>query len=197
MKNKLKYLILAAVLIFILVAAGLLYDRLTAEYTPNDFAPGDTVDTGIEGNESADPDRIEAPDFTVLDADGEEVKLSDSFGKPIILNFWATWCGPCRSELPHFDKAAAEFGDEIDFLMINLTDGAQETVEGVTEFLNENGYTFPTYYDTELMAAAIYGASSIPLTVFIDTEGRLIGGYIGAMTEEMLYQCIDQFYDLD
>ena len=77
-----------------------------------------------------DPDKNTAPDFTVLDANGKRIRLSDNFGKPIVINFWATWCPPCKRELPDFDKLCKEYGDKVVFMMVNLTDGRRDTVDG-------------------------------------------------------------------
>ena len=113
-----------------------------------------------------------APDFTVYDKDGNAVKLSDFRGKPTIVNFWASWCGPCKSEMPDFQEIYAEYGSKINFLMVNLTDGMQETKESAKAFLDSTGYTFPVYYDLNQDAAATYGVYSIPATYFFDAEGH-------------------------
>ena len=101
-------------------------------------------------------------DFKVYDREGNPVSLSDMAGKPVVVNFWATWCGPCKSELPAFEKAYKTYGDKVEFMMVNLTDGQRETVPKVNEFISENEYTFPVYYDTKYSASAAYGISSIP-----------------------------------
>jgi thiol-disulfide isomerase/thioredoxin len=134
-----------------------------------------------------------------MDLDGSMVSLSDRLedGKPIVLNFWATWCGPCTSELPAFNKAAADYADEITFMMINLTDGQVETVPGVREFLTENGYSLPVYFDKKGSASGPYGASSIPLTYFITSDGMVVGGHMGSMSEETLYNYLDQLLELE
>ena len=93
-----------------------------------------------------------APDFTVINNNGDEVKLSDYIGKLVVVNFWATWCGPCASELPAFDNAYEKYKDEVEFLMVNLTDGYSETVDKVKKYVKDNGYTFPVYYDTKYSA---------------------------------------------
>lgn len=212
MKNsKIKYIVLAVLFVGLFAVAVIGYNALTKVYTPvqnaelslpSSSASGDTVTTEIESETEAEKTEAEeeevvAPDFTVLDADGNSVALADRLadGKPIVLNFWATWCGPCKSELPAFDKAAAEYADEITFMLINLTDGYQETVDGVKEFMEENGYTFPVYFDTEYSAAIPYGASSIPLTYFVTSDGIVVGGYMGAMSEETLYSYLGQLLE--
>ncbi len=206
-----KTLLTAAVIVILLVGATVAYNDLSRRYTPptdgvtlpppQETATEDTripEETEIQGEsttESAEgsetpeetaPPLEPAPDFTVQNTAGETVKLSDYIGKPVIINFWATWCGPCKSELPAFNEISAAYGESIHFLMINLTDGGTETVEKVTAFVNDNDYTFPLYFDTEAVAAATYGVYSIPLTVFVDAKGNLLGGHSGAMSEETL-----------
>ncbi len=131
-----------------------------------------------------------APDFTVRTRDGKEVRLSDYVGKPVIINFWATWSRPCKSELPAFNEAYQTYGDAVHFLMVNLTDGVQDTVEKVTAFVDNGGYTFPLLFDTESEGAMTYGAYSIPLTVFVDAKGNLLGGHRGAMSGQTLEEYI-------
>lgn len=133
-------------------------------------------DEAIETTAPAEPAATEpeqAPDFTVLDGEGNEVQLSDFFGKPIVLNFWATWCGPCKSEMPEFNEAYLEQGEAVQFLMVNLTDGTRDTVDSVKAFIEEAGYSFPVFYDTTYDAATVYGVSAIPMTLFIDADGVL------------------------
>ena len=127
-----------------------------------------------------------APDFEVLDNDGNTVRLSDFRGKPVVLNFWATWCQPCKAELPDFDRSAATYGDEVTFLMVNLTDGGRDTVSGVREFVAANGYTFPVYFDTRYSAANAYRVSSIPTTYFINAEGEIVSYKVGMVSASEL-----------
>ena len=131
------------------------------------------------------------PDFTVLNIDGESTDLSDFWGKPIVINFWATWCGPCVMELPAFNDAYSKYGDTVTFLMVNLTDGVDETVDGVKSFVESNDYTFPIYYDTSFSAALAYEVSSIPLTLFIDKDGMLVRSQLGAMSKSKLFGYIE------
>ena len=131
------------------------------------------------------------PDFTVYDAEGTAYKLSDFRGKPVILNFWASWCGPCKAEMPDIEESYKAYGDEIHFLIVNLTDGSSETVETASAYIAEQGYTFPVYYDTAMEAAYAYGISAIPATYFIDAEGGLVHQQVGMMSADVLQQGID------
>ena len=127
-----------------------------------------------------------APDFTVYDMEGNAVSLSDFRGKPVVLNFWASWCGPCRSEMPDFQKIYEEYKEDVVFLMVNLTDGSQETVETVTSFIEKSGYTFPVYVDTDLDAARAYSVNSVPRTYFINAEGKSVAKAKTAINEEVI-----------
>jgi len=132
---------------------------------------GDAEDTPPAGQ---DPERFAAPDFTVQDADGNEVKLSGMQGKPVVLNFWASWCPPCKEEMPGFNNAFGDFGDRVHFMMVCLVDGSRETVETGAAYVEGQGYGFPVYFDVTGEAMAAYGIRAIPATYFIDAEGYLV-----------------------
>ena len=143
------------------------------------------------GSDTSDSTLTLAPDFTVYDAEGNAFKLWDFRGKPVILNFWASWCGPCKSEMPDFQEVYEEYGEEIHFLMVNMTDGYQETVESASKFIADAGYTFPVYYDTASEAAYTYNVYSIPTTFFIDAEGYGVAYGSGAMDKEIIMTGIE------
>jgi thiol-disulfide isomerase/thioredoxin len=132
-----------------------------------------------------------APDFTVYDPEGNAIKLSELRGKPVVLNFWASWCPPCRSEMPEFDKMSDEVGDSVQFMMVNLTDGSQETEKTAIDYILENGFTFPTYLDLNQEAAAGYGIRGIPTSIFIDKDGYIATRMEGAIDETTLREGID------
>ncbi|MBR4749303.1 MAG: TlpA family protein disulfide reductase [Abditibacteriota bacterium] len=131
-----------------------------------------------------------APDFTVTDQKGSKVSFSSMLGKPVIVNIWATWCGPCKMELPDFQKASLKYSDRITFMMVNLTTG-DETEQTVRKFMKDNGYTFPVYYDTEQSADGAYQVTGIPTTIFIDAEGNIVSKQIGMLSGEELQEGID------
>lgn len=182
---------LVAALIALIAVAAVGYNNLSEKYSPDEFIPSDATALTDESIPAETEAKVMAPDFTVTDYSGNKVKLSDYFGKPIVINFWATWCGPCKSELPAFDKAYAQYGEEIEFLMVNLTDGVQDTEEKVRKFVSDGGYSFPVYFDTEYSAANAYGTYSIPVTVMINADGSVHDARIGAMNETTLFNLIN------
>jgi len=193
MNQKKKLFILAFVFVFLIAGASVLYRQLGESMAPDQLAvQKPIVDTQNESAEEAtEPNRTMAPDFTVYDREGNEVNLSDYHGKPIVLNFWASWCGPCQMEMPDFHEKHQQLGEDITFLMVNMTDGARETVEGASEFVAAQGYSFPVFFDTEMNAAATYGVNSLPTTYFIDADGYAIAQAMGAIDKEALQRGID------
>jgi len=191
MNKKTTLIILVLVIVLLIAGASVLYNRLGEELAPEQLAVAETSHPEETGTE---PPRIPAPDFTVYDAAGNAVKLSDYFGKPIILNFWASWCGPCKMEMPDFNKKSQELDGDVQFLMINMTDGGRETVETASGFIEEQGYTFPVFFDTTSEAAYTYGAYSLPTTFFIDAEGNAVAQATGAISGETLQRGIDMIY---
>ena len=143
----------------------------------------------VENNDSADDDLYAAPDFTVLDSDGNEVKLSDFKGKPIVLNFWATWCHYCKLEMPDFNEAYHKYPD-VQFLMVNATDGVHETISSAKKYVEDEGYDFDIFFDTEEEAIYAYQITGFPTTFFIDKNGRLIARGSGMLDLATLEQGI-------
>ena len=202
--NKKTLLILCILFAALLIGAGMLYNTLADNVQagglvtnqPETEAPTEaSTQPATEPTETTLPPETtepdySAPDFTMLDGNGSEVNLSDFLGKPIVLNFWASWCGPCKSEMPNIQAFYEKYGEEIHFLLVSVDD----SMDDAKAFIADAGYTFPVYFDTTSMGAYTYGASSIPLTYFIDANGDLVAYYMGAMSESILQQGIDMIY---
>lgn len=204
MKKNKTFILLAVLLVILIGGAGFFYNKLRSAYktdtltetsqaAENETDSEETEDsqTSSEETDSGENAAETAPDFTMTDASGEEVKLSDFFDKPVVLNFWASWCGPCKSEMPHFEDAYQKYGEDINFVIVNLTDGARETVENASDFIEEQGYTFPLYFDTNTEGAMTYGTYSIPVTYFIGADGVPVAQANGALDAATLQKGLD------
>jgi thiol-disulfide isomerase/thioredoxin len=186
-----KKLIIGLLAFVILIAgASVLYSRLSKDFTPDDIVEDESQGQVSEEGEEQEQDLQMAPDFTVYDSDGNSVKLSDYFGKPIVLNFWAYWCGPCHREMPEFNALYEELGGDVVFLMVHVD---PDTTQG-RSYVLANGYDFPVAYDEKAQAAGTYGITSFPTTFFIDAEGNVRAYYVGAMNAERLQTGIDIIY---
>lgn len=211
MNKKIKTVLYIILFAAFMVVAGLAYNYLSNRYSPEnplgiatpEQSPSQTVnEQEAQGGNTTSPgeednsDRILAPDFAAMDGEGNPVKLSDYLGTPVVLNFWASWCSPCKSEMPHFNKVSEEYEkDELVFLMVDLVDGQRETLEKGKAYIEENGFTFTVLYDTQQEGAINYGIRSIPSTLFIDKDGYIQAGAEGAIDEEILRRGIELIYE--
>ena len=138
-----------------------------------EFKPGMPIKEGVQ-----------APDFTGELIDGTSITLSELQGKPVIINFWATWCGPCVKEMPAFERLKDDFGDKIGIIAVNCGDDAGT----VKDFVEENGYTFPVVLDEEYSISMLYPTNSIPYTVVLDAEGKVTHISTGALDADTMYE---------
>ena len=198
MKNK-KLIATLCIFVGVLLVAGVLYSRMSRQLQPQGLVTATTeaatepvTEVAQEATETTQPEVHPAIDFTVKDFDGNDVKLSDYFGKPIVLNFWAYWCGPCQMEMPEFNARHEELGDDVVFLMVHAD---PDTTQGKS-LVVANGYDFPVVYDEEGQAAAAYGITAFPTTFFIDAQGNMQAYYVGAMNAELLQMGIDTIYSI-
>lgn len=174
MKNKLISLLLALIMLLALSACEKPENNRSA----------------AESQEESTPMKYQSYDFTVWDENGNTVHLSDFIGKPIVINFWATWCGYCKQEMPDFQKASEEYPDVV-FLMVNATDGETETVEKASAYIKENKYTFTVVYDKFYDAINAYSVRAFPTTYLIDREGYIVAASSGMLDYESLKKGIE------
>ena len=188
MKNSAKWIIIAVLLVGILAGSMFLYNKYGDEYL-NQSAGQQTNSATESSTEEANENS--APDFTVTDANGNNVKLSDFKGKPVVVNFWATWCYYCVKEMPDFNEAYKENPD-VQFLMVNATGANGETVDSAKAYIQQEKYEFPIFFDTQQEALRAYGVSSFPQTIFIDKDGNIVSHRIGMLTKDSLEMEIEK-----
>ena len=162
--------------------------------------PSEIVNKMMSTDKSKRPDyAIKAPDFTLRTVQGELFKLSENRGKVIMLNFWGTWCGPCRREIPDFNKLHAKYQkDGLKIVGITITSGS---AKNILEFMNDwdMEYTVLTDIDNNetQKVTSDYGRAigkpitGIPTTLIIDQEGYIVKGYIGPRSEEVFYKDLE------
>ncbi len=129
-----------------------------------------------------------AYNFKMQNLNGEELQLSDLTGKPIVLNFWASWCPPCKAEMPDFESAFNKHKDTVTFVMVSVDD----TLEDAKDFYEGSGYTFPAYFDSLGEGSYIYGISSIPQSFFISADGKIISSHTGMISAAQLENGINE-----
>ena len=153
-----------------------------------------------ESEDEAEQQKTPAPlaDLELTDQFGNTHTLSDYKGKVIFLNFWATWCGPCRNEMPDIQKLYDEYsaqGEDAEVVILGIAGpgiGQEESAEEIADFMTENGYTYPVLMDTSGEMFTQYGISAFPTTFMIDKDGNVYGYVPGQMTEDIMRSIIDQ-----
>ena len=151
-----------------------------------------------EPSASQQPQTVAAPDFTLTDQYGNTHTLSDYKGKTVFLNFWATWCGPCKSEMPDVQALYEAYDENAGDLVVlgvanpGIQDVSQDEVE---QFLTDHGYTFPVLMDTTGQVFAYYGISAFPTTFMIDANGNVYGYVPGAMSASIMESVVRQTMD--
>ncbi len=132
-----------------------------------------------------------AADFTCYDAEGNPVTLREMRGKPVVVNFFASWCSPCRMEMPYFEQCYLQYGEQVTFMMVNLCAFGNDTKENGQKMVEAGGWTFPVYFDTDGEAATNYAIRSMPTTIFVSADGQLKGRHTGMMDLDTLEQTIE------
>lgn len=166
----------------------------SADQSPDDSAG--TADNASDTADSTPSNAVAAPDFTLSDQNGVEHTLSDYQGKTVFLNFWATWCPPCRSEMPQIQALYEKYGEnEGDLIVLGVASpdyGSEGSAAEIVAFLSENGYTFPVVMDDLGLYSSQYGIRAYPTTFMIDKDGNVYGYVEGALTGEIMESIVQQ-----
>ena len=195
MKKSIKIAIIL-VSVALLISCTALYDKLSQEYAPDNLETLPTSSTTTQKNESTDSGdsdlqdppaddsadvQFGAPDFIVLDVDGNEIKLSSFAGKPVVLNFWGTWCGYCKAEMPDFQAMHEKYPD-VQFVMVNYGD----SISTAESYVQQNGFTFSVFFDTTGNAVTAYSVTGFPSSFFINAQGELVAQARGMLSAAQL-----------
>ncbi|MCG6913640.1 TlpA family protein disulfide reductase [bacterium BMS3Abin03] len=170
----LRYFIIPAVLFFMLISSGVVFK--TSYSAAND-------------SKVQQDKEIKAPDFTLYDVDSNQVKLSDYSGKVVILDFWATWCPPCRRGIPDLISIQSEYKDNLVVIGISLDD---ETTQGdIPSFMKSFGINYPIVFGTMDVVTAYGNIEAIPTSFIIDQSGNIIKSYMGLVPKNIIKNEID------
>lgn len=131
-----------------------------------------------------------APDFTLTNEAGEEVNLNQLKGKPVFINFWASWCPPCKQEMPYIQEAYEKYSDQVVFLGVNIT--ISDIKEDAIAFMKSNQYEMPILFDYKGDVTDLYRSNTIPTSYFINKDGMIKAKHIGAMTFDQIESYLDK-----
>ncbi len=161
--------------------------QLPSDETPEP-QPSEPAAEAESEAESEEPKMPNLPFFTL---DGKEMLFEEiRQGKPVVINYFASWCPPCKEELPHFQKAYESYGDRIQFIFLNAMDGQRETKATLEKFVEQTKFTGPIFTDEGLFSY-VFQTSSLPTTVFINADGTLANGYLGYVSEPVLIENLE------
>ncbi len=162
----------------------------TLEQEHSDLPPQEAIPASVEPETVQESEPV-VPDLPMLRLDGTQTTFdAQRDGKPSVINFWATWCPPCKAEIPSFEKAYEQYGDQVEFFMMSVPNGYNETQEKVREFVLANKMVAPVYFDDPGYFSYIFGVTAFPSTVFINADGTPFGGHIGFISENQLMQSL-------
>ena len=171
-------------------------DLAAVSGTTQEEPAAEQEDTTGAQEESGEIPVVPAPDFTLTDQYGETHTLSDYQGKTVFLNFWATWCGPCKMEMPDIQALYEEWDENAgDLVVLGVAGpgiGQEGSAEDIAAFLEENGYTYPVVMDDTGALFYQYGISAYPTTFMIDPEGNVFGYVQGAVSREIMDDIVEQ-----
>lgn len=169
--------------------------------TSSNNTEGGTHDVSGDPNQEgayivSDHDRLEvgdeAPNFELVTLEGEKVQLADLQGKKVFLNFWATWCPPCKEEMPEMQEFYDDYQEEVEVVALNAT-GTERKEEDVSDFIDEYGYTYPVLLDETGDVTETYKVFSMPTTYFIGTDGTIQKQtHIGPMDYDFMVETMEE-----
>lgn len=170
------------------VAVLLVFSIITGLVMP--YLKNRDVET-IDKNETQS-DAVAVPNFQFLDEEGNVVEFDSFKGKPIVINFWGTWCPFCVLEMSDFNKIVGEYKDDVNFIFLDFANSEDETVEKVKTFIAENEYdNIVSYYDDPGYGVYIFGVNSFPTTVYVDKDGNLYDAEVGMTNYDDIKAVID------
>ncbi len=179
--------IIVIIAILLLVGWGI-YDSIQNNAKKKEFKDGVNI---LENAELGIKRGNIAPDFELLNMNGEPVKLSDFIGKKVILNFWATWCPPCRVEMPHMEQFHSDYGNDVVILAVNLTH-TETSVGKVADFVQDYGITFPVVLDEDGDISSLFRIVAYPTSYMINTIGIIHEVHPGAIDYDKLKQAVSR-----
>ena len=137
-------------------------------------------------------------EFTIYDKDGKKVSISDYKGRPVIINFWASWCVPCKNEIPYFKNIQKEYGEEVEVLMVNITDNVKETKERALEYIEKSDLKdMNVLFDLDEDASKKYKLVGLPSTLFLTENGKVMNEHLGLMDEEELKKNVNKLLGIE
>ena len=196
MNAKQKWILGAAAFVLLLVIAGFGYQELQKEAKRQERSQtGKQIQTEeqTQTEEKKGTEYAKAPDFIMWDQQGDQTSLQEILeGKPAVINFWTSKCPPCKEEMPDFEELYQEIKDQVQFIMVDGVGCMGETEESGRAYVEEQGFTFPVYYDLEMDGVLNYGIRAFPTTYILNGEGRLVTGGSGMITKEILQELLEQ-----
>ncbi|MFC7442299.1 TlpA family protein disulfide reductase [Laceyella putida] len=184
------------VLCVLLALAGAALWTVTQDKQKVDVVGGTQATSSVQCKGEARPEEgYCAPNFTLKTIDGKEVELYRNHGKPTVINFWATWCPPCKKEMPYFQKAYAQYKDKLNFIMVNETSQEKDEAQ-IKAYLDKYRYTFPVALDPlkdkKTVGFDLYGLYGLPSTYVVGADGKILYRFIGGIEEEQIFMLMQE-----
>lgn len=184
------------IILFFLALTVIAFQHISVNYFGTNENQNDVqrVTKPIRGSETKTSVEIKAPDFILTSTDGKQINLSDYKGKIVILDFWATWCAPCRKGIPDLVEIQKEYKDNVVIIGISLDQ--QNTISNVIPFMKEFGINYPVVYGNEKVVADYGYIQSIPTSFIIDAKGNIVNSFIGLVAKEAYAKTIKNLIEI-